>query len=233
MEAEEVAVAVAAHHHSELQLPQSQRVHLFAPRARGNNQNYFNAQTRGASERRRGSFRGSNASRGGGRGTRKDLTCTNTFSLRPRQPKHKRQHNRVCLVLRPHPPSPTASRLYDPHHSMIPWRSRQAAHWPGPLLRGTCPDMCQSLNVSESVVQKDVWGPELDDQGAPAEHAHGKRSSDALQLALTSNCPQTCALPVPSKLSTTSSTKWSPTPNHWVVYTTLSRTELAPSATTL
>lgn len=36
----------------------------------------------------------------------------------PRQPKHKRQHNRVMPRL--HPPSPTASRLYDPsQHSMV------------------------------------------------------------------------------------------------------------------
>lgn len=48
----------------------------FAPRARGNNQVRFNAQTRGASERGgRGSFRGSNASRGAGRGRGKPASA--------------------------------------------------------------------------------------------------------------------------------------------------------------
>ncbi|KAG9803241.1 hypothetical protein KCU77_g23317, partial [Aureobasidium melanogenum] len=40
---------------------------------------------------------------------------------------------------------------------------------------GTCPDMCPEFERLERVVQKDVWGPELDDQGAPAEHRMVKK----------------------------------------------------------
>ncbi|KAG9952421.1 hypothetical protein KCU85_g2046, partial [Aureobasidium melanogenum] len=155
----------------------------FAPRARGNNQVRFNAQTRGASERGgRGPFRGSNASRGGGRGRGKTTpaptpspfaapaqtqtpaqsshaSSSSSFADRFQALKKRREQERIHAIAQ--------GFLADPD------KPRTLAEAITPV--GTCPDMCPEFERLERVVQKDVWGPELDDQGAPAEHRMVKK----------------------------------------------------------
>ncbi|CAD0114810.1 unnamed protein product [Aureobasidium uvarum] len=157
----------------------------FAPRARGNNQVRFNAQTRGASERGgRGTLRGSNAPRGGGRGRGKTTAAPtpspfaasaqvqapaqssnvsssspSSFADRFQALKKRREQERIHAIAQ--------GFLADPD------KPRTLAEAITPV--GTCPDMCPEFERLERVVQKDVWGPELDDQGAPAEHRMVKK----------------------------------------------------------
>ncbi|KAG9818495.1 hypothetical protein KCU98_g18495, partial [Aureobasidium melanogenum] len=159
----------------------------FAPRARGNNQVRFNAQTRGASERGgRGSFRGSNASRGGGRGRGKTTpapTPSPSPFAAPAQAQTPAQSS--------HASSSSSSSFADRFQALKKRREQERIHAiaqgfladpdkPRTLAEaitpvGTCPDMCPEFERLERVVQKDVWGPELDDQGAPAEHRMVKK----------------------------------------------------------
>ncbi|KAG9963211.1 hypothetical protein KCU61_g3962, partial [Aureobasidium melanogenum] len=157
----------------------------FAPRARGNNQVRFNAQTRGASERGgRGSFRGSNASRGGGRGRGKTTPApTPSPFAAPAQAQTPAQSS--------HASSSSSSSFADRFQALKKRREQERIHAiaqgfladpdkPRTLAEaitpvGTCPDMCPEFERLERVVQKDVWGPELDDQGAPAEHRMVKK----------------------------------------------------------
>ncbi|CAD0089866.1 unnamed protein product [Aureobasidium vineae] len=157
----------------------------FAPRARGNNQVRFNAQTRGASGRGgRGTFRGSNAPRGGGRGRGKTTPApTPSPFAAPAQVQTPAQSSHVSSSS----PSSFADRFQalkkrreqERIHAIAqgfladPDKPRTLAEAITPV--GTCPDMCPEFERLERVVQKDVWGPELDDQGAPAEHRMVKK----------------------------------------------------------
>ncbi|TIA56076.1 hypothetical protein D6C79_00139 [Aureobasidium pullulans] len=143
----------------------------FASRARASNQVRFNAPSRGTGERGgRGTFRAGHGQRGGARGRGKATppptrspfaaptqaqpsNASSSFPDRFQALKKQREQERTHAIAQ--------GFLADPD------KPRTLAEAITPV--GTCPDMCPEFERLERVVQKDVWGPELDDAGAASE----------------------------------------------------------------
>ncbi|GAB7347936.1 hypothetical protein MBLNU459_g5450t2 [Dothideomycetes sp. NU459] len=171
-----------------------------APRARASNQVRFNGAgagaARGASNPQRSSVRGTPNGR---QTTRSRGTPATTPSQRTAPPSSARalafQSRGYASASAPASASDTAS-YPDRFQALKKQRERERADAiaqgfladpdkPRTLADaitpvGTCPDMCPEFERVERVVQKDVWGPEVDkhtdsEDGAPAEHRMVKK----------------------------------------------------------